>query len=349
MTSLQNSLTASPENLIPLNNLDEMFKPLADLHEREFSYLRLSVTEVCNYSCNYCLPDGYQCESKTQPLSVEEIKHLISVLAQKGIKKVRITGGEPSLRRDLSDIIRVIKNTPGIEQVALTTNGYKLEERITSWVKAGLDSINISVDSLDPEMFKLITGHNRLEKILAGLKKAQSLNMKSIKVNAVLLKEYNLNQFDQFISWIKETPISLRFIELMETSDNREYFHKNHVSGESIEKRLKDSGWVKKDRGPLAGPANEYAHPDYQGNMGLIMPYSKDFCDSCNRLRVSSSGQLHLCLFGEQGLPLRHLCQHDDPKALQQQIIEYVKQKKVSHFLQQGETGATKHLAMIGG
>lgn len=349
MTSLQNSLTAATENLIPLNNLDEMFKPLADLHEREFSYLRLSVTEVCNYSCNYCLPDGYQCESKTQPLSVEEIKHLISVLAQKGIKKVRITGGEPSLRRDLSDIIRVIKNTPGIEQVALTTNGYKLEERITSWVKAGLDSINISVDSLDPEMFKLITGHNRLEKILAGLKKAQSLNMKSIKVNAVLLKEYNLNQFDQFINWIKHTSISLRFIELMETSENREYFHKNHVSGESIEKRLKDSGWVKKDRGPLAGPANEYAHPDYQGNMGLIMPYSKDFCASCNRLRVSSTGKLHLCLFGESGHDLRHLLNNNKQTALSKHVDQCLSKKTAQHDLAKNNTGSTRHLAMLGG
>lgn len=349
MTSFQGKSIADSSNLIPINNLDEMFKPLTDHHDREFSYLRLSVTEVCNYRCNYCLPDGYQCETKNHPLSVDEIKQLMSVLAKKGIKKVRITGGEPSLRKDLSDIITVIKNTPGIEQVALTTNGYKLEERITDWVKAGLDSINVSVDSLNSEVFKHITGHNRLGQILAGLKKARSLNMTSIKVNAVLLKTYNLNQFDQFLNWIKHTPISLRFIELMETSDNRAYFHKNHVSGQSIEKRLQDSGWIKKDRGPLAGPANEYSHPDYQGDMGLIMPYSKDFCTSCNRLRVSASGKLHLCLFGESGHDLRHLLNKHQHTALSNRVDQCLSKKTAQHELAKNNTGSTRHLAMLGG
>lgn len=347
--SYNQNIEAIPSDLIPMSNLDTTFKPLIDQHDREFSYLRLSITEVCNYSCNYCLPDGYQCDSKTQPLTVDEIKNLIAVLAKKGIKKVRITGGEPSLRKDLSDIIRVVKSTPGIEQVALTTNGYKLEENIADWVDAGLDSINVSVDSLDPEIFKHITGHNRLSKILSGLKKAESLNMRSIKVNAVLLKEYNLDQFDQFVNWMKDTPYSLRFIELMETSDNRAYFHKNHVSGESIEERLQASGWTKRNRSQLAGPAKEYTHPDYQGSMGLIMPYSKDFCASCNRLRVSSTGKLHLCLFGESGYDLRDLLDNKRTAELSQHVDQCLSNKTPQHNLADNNTGSTRHLAMLGG
>ena len=135
----------------------------------------------------------------------------------------------------------------------------------------------------------------------------------------------------------------------METSENREYFHKNHVSGESIEKRLKDSGWVKKDRGPLAGPANEYAHPDYQGNMGLIMPYSKDFCASCNRLRVSSTGKLHLCLFGESGHHLPNLLNYNKQTGLCKHVDQRLSKKTAQHDLAKNNTGSTRHLAMLGG
>lgn len=345
---------------IEVKSLDTAVPGLAllqDQYKREFSYLRLSITDVCNYSCNYCLPDGYQCDKDAGevPLTVAEIKTLVSAFAKKGIRKVRITGGEPSLRKDLVDIIKVIKQTPGIQQVALTTNGYKLEENIESWVSAGLDSLNLSIDSLDPKMFQLITGHNRLQKILNGLEKALTLNLKSIKVNAVLLKSYNLSEFDHFLNWIKHTPISLRFIELMETSDNREYFHNNHVRGSDIESQLLKDGWVINVPTKTAGPAKEFTHPEYQGSIGLIMPYSQDFCKSCNRLRISSTGKLHLCLFGEGGEDLRaFINQGDQTQAydeltLSQAIDQALTDKPQQHYLDQNNTGSTRHLAMLGG
>lgn len=324
---------------------------LHDQYQREFSYLRLSITDVCNYSCNYCLPDGYQCESKpaNAPLNVHEIKNLVRVFANKGIKKVRITGGEPSLRKDLSQIIEVIKQTPGITEVAMTTNGYKLAENIEGWVSAGLDILNVSIDSLDPRMFQLITGHNRLTKIMDGLAIAQTLPLKAIKVNAVLLKTYNLAEFEHFLNWIKTTPITLRFIELMETGDNRDYFAANHVSGQAIKNQLISQGWLQKQRGPHAGPAQEFSHPDYLGSIGLIMPYSTDFCKSCNRLRVSSSGKLHLCLFGDGGEDLRPLLQDASQQPLQQAIDSALMHKPAQHYLAQHQTGTTAHLAMLGG
>lgn len=324
---------------------------LHDAHGREFSYLRLSVTDVCNFRCNYCLPDGYECDKDAaqQPLTLSEIEQLVTLFAQKGIRKVRITGGEPSLRKDLPAIIKMVKNIAGIEKVALTTNGYKLTEKIQSYVDAGLDALNVSIDSLDPAVFHMITGHNRLKEIMAGLDKALALGLKTLKVNAVLLKSYNFNEFERFLNWIKDTPISLRFIELMETSDNREYFHANHVSGEEIQQRLEKSGWMQKIRAQNAGPAMEYQHADYQGSIGLIMPYSKDFCSTCNRLRISSLGKLHLCLFGEGGLDLRPYLAPGQEQLLSQVVDKGLQTKPETHYLQSNNTGTTRHLAMLGG
>ena len=323
---------------------------LQDNFARKFTYLRLSVTDVCNFKCSYCLPDGYEKPSSVcDPLNLNEIKTIARAFANLGTKKIRITGGEPSVRKDLTDIIRICSETKGIETVALTTNGYKLDKYIEQWVGAGLTNLNVSIDSLDPKMFKQICGQNRLTEIFAGLDKAAKLGLNKIKVNVVLMKQYNQNEFNQYLEWIKDKPISLRFIELMQTGDNKQFFMDNHISGETLKQQLLDSGWTRVISESHAGPAQEFSHTDSLGKVGLIMPYSKDFCATCNRLRISSQGKLHLCLFGEEGLPIRQWCQQEESEALEQKIVEYLKLKKVSHFLQDGNSGSTRHLAMIGG
>jgi cyclic pyranopterin phosphate synthase len=325
---------------------------LQDEFGRRFFYLRLSVTDVCNFRCNYCLPNGYQKPSNTDcqsPLSLSEIQQIAHAFAELGTQKIRITGGEPAIRRDLPQIIAACKSTAGIRSVGITTNGYKLPKHIKSWIDAGLDRINVSIDSLDPRMFHTITGHDRLDEVLSGLFKAYELGLSSIKINAVLMRQFNAGEFAAYLNWIKDKPFTLRFIELMQTGDNTEFFKQNHIAGETIRQQLIEQGWTRIIRSQTAGPAQEFSHPDYLGRIGLIMPYSKDFCNSCNRLRISSQGKLHLCLFGEQGLPLRELCQSKDSNSLQQKIVEYVSQKKVSHLLHQGNSGSTRHLAMLGG
>lgn len=323
---------------------------LQDRFGREFHYLRLSVTDVCNFRCSYCLPDGYQGKPDQAFLSLDEIRRIASAFAAAGTTKIRITGGEPSVRRDLPDIIAAIKNTAGINKVVITTNGYKLPERIDSWAKAGLDGINVSIDSLDPSVFQAITGHGKLQELLDGLDRAIDLGIAAVKVNAVLLRDYNDKQLEAFLNWIRHKPITLRFIELMQTGDNAEFFNKHHVAGENLRNRLLTQGWTPALRGKDAGPAQEFHHPNFLGRVGLIMPYSKDFCATCNRLRVSSTGQLHLCLFSENGLDLRPLLQHDEQ---QQALLDFLRSqladKKVSHFLQDGFSGGTRHLAMLGG
>ncbi len=323
---------------------------LQDKLGRQFHYLRLSITDVCNFKCTYCLPDGYQCDTSREFLSVDEIRRLVAAFAELGTSKIRITGGEPALRKDLTEIIKVCKSTPGIKQVAMTTNGFNLENKVSEWTQAGLDALNVSIDSLKPEVFKLITGHDKLTSILRGLAKAEALGLNSIKVNTVLMQQYNASQFDEYLNWLKTNAYTLRFIELMQTGDNLSFFEQNHVSGESLKQKLLSQGWSSVIRDKAAGPAQEFYHPDYAGKIGLIMPYSKDFCASCNRLRMSALGQLHLCLFTEHGIDMRTLLQQDEQKeSLKQALRLALADKTPSHLLQQGETGITQHLAMIGG
>jgi cyclic pyranopterin phosphate synthase len=322
---------------------------LTDNFGRKFYYLRLSITDVCNFRCNYCLPDGYSCDHDRDFLSFDEIKRVARAFAEMGTEKIRITGGEPSLRKDLPEIIAACKQTPGIKKVAITTNGYKLPEHLSGWLDAGIDAINISIDSLDPRMFHSITGHNKLPHILKGIDMALADGRASIKINTVLMREFNGYDIQTYLDWLKETPVTLRFIELMQTGDNQEFFDAQHVQGSRIKQNLILDGWLPVINEKSSGPAQEFYHPDYKGKIGLIMPYSKDFCNSCNRLRVSSLGKLHLCLFTEEGLSLKDHLQQDDVEPLKQHIAAMMTDKKATHFLQEKLTGATKNLAMLGG
>ena len=321
---------------------------LEDKFGRRFYYLRLSITDVCNFKCEYCLPDGYEAEGDRHFLSVSEIKQIATSFANLSTSKIRITGGEPSLRKDLPEIISVCANTKGIEHVAITTNGYKLPDHIHQWVDAGLNSLNVSIDSLDPRLFNSITGHDKLSVILNGIDKALDLGVK-VKVNAVLMRQFNHGELQNFLQWLKTTPVTLRMIELMQTGDNDPFFKKNHVSGEPIKQQLLEQGWIPKLREKTAGPAQEFYHPEYKGSIGLIMPYSKDFCSSCNRLRISAKGKLHLCLFADQGLDLRSIIQQQNSELLENELVALLGDKEATHWLQDGITGATKHLAMLGG
>ena len=324
--------------------------PLQDSFGRKFPYLRLSVTDACNFRCQYCLPDGYQKQDNMKFLSVEEITRLVKAFAGIGMWKIRLTGGEPTIRKDFLEIATNIAKIPGIREIAVTTNGYHLAKQAQDYYDAGITALNVSIDSLNHIRFKNITGHDRLELIIDGLDKAKQAGFKRIKINAVLLKGINDDELDSFLTWIKNEPISVRFIELMQTGQNLEYFHAHHLSGEVILQSLRDRGWTEAPRKEGAGPAIEMKHDQYQGSVGVISPYSKDFCKSCNRLRVTARGELMLCLFGSKAYNLRQYLRSDDQMLeLQDKIQELLHFKTASHYLQQGNTGITPHLASIGG
>jgi cyclic pyranopterin phosphate synthase len=185
---------------------------------------------------------------------------------------------------------------------------------------------------------------------LDGLDACHKAGFESVKINTVLLKGYNDNELDDFIAFVQDKPISLRFIELMRTGGNQAYFSEHYLSGTRVTERLLAQGWRMKPRVDGAGPAQEFEHVKSMGTIGLIAPYSKDFCKSCNRLRMSAKGMLHLCLFGEGGYSLRHLLQSDDQQEeLQEKIMGLMNFKKSAHFLHDNNSGVRDHLASIGG
>jgi len=324
---------------------------LADAFGRRFPYLRLSVISACNFRCSYCLPQGYRAApGAPAPLSLEETSRLLHGFARLGMHKLRITGGEPSLRRDLTDILRVAAAVPGLDKLAMTTNGTLLSRRLDAWMDAGLTAINVSVDSLDRACFARITGRDHLEELLHGVDLALARRMPSVKLNAVLLRGVNDGQLPAWLEYLREHPVGVRFIELMQTGDNLAFFRRHHVDVEPLGRQLLDAGWQMLPRAADAGPAREYAHPEYAGRIGLIAPYSRDFCAGCNRLRVTASGDLRLCLFGEFGIPLRPLLQRDDQlDELVQRVGGQIGRKQHGHFLRQGRTGITPNLAATGG
>jgi len=324
---------------------------LEDRHGRRFEYLRLSLTDMCNFRCSYCLPDGYR-KARGAPsnLSIDEIRRLVEAFAELGLWKVRLTGGEPTLRREFLEIARTITAIQGIRKVAVTTNGYRLAARAQSYSDAGISAINISMDSLKPERFRAITGHDRLNEILDGIAACRAAGISSVKLNSVLLKGLNDDELDDFLAFVVEHGLTLRFIEVMRTNDNPGYFVAHHLPGTYISERLVELGWQKQARQVGAGPAIEYINPHGPGRIGIIAPYSKDFCASCNRLRVSATGKLHLCLFGDAGIDLRPLLQQDSQKdELNARLQRLVTTKAPAHLLHQGNSGATPHLASIGG
>lgn len=324
---------------------------LYDGHGRRFEYLRLSLTEVCNFRCSYCLPDGYR-KPAGQPanLSVDEIRRLVTAFAGLGLWKVRLTGGEPSLRRELIEIAQTVAAVPGIRKLAMTTNGYRLAERAASYADAGITALNISADSLVPERFAAITGHDRLDEVLAGIAAARAAGIGSIKLNSVLMRGVNDDELGSFIAFVTEHDLTLRFIEVMRTNDNPDFFDAHHLAGSVIEARLVQAGWQRLPREAGSGPAIGFAAPGGRGQIGIIAPYSKDFCTNCNRLRVSAKGKLHLCLFGDFGIDLRPLLQDDAQlEELTQRIMALTASKAPQHRLHQGNSGATPHLASIGG
>lgn len=323
---------------------------IEDRFGRRFPYLRLSVTDACNFSCSYCLPDGYAKAHAEKYLSVVETAKLVTAFAELGTWKVRLTGGEPTIRPDFVDLARAVSGVKGVRNVSVTTNGYKLPERAKSFFDAGIRNINISIDSLDPRRFHEITGHDRLAEVVEGVQECAAVGFRKIKINAVLLKGINDDELDGFLDFISARDLSLRFIELMQTGDNLAYFRKHHLPATVVREKLAARGWSPMPREEGAGPAVEYAHKDYRGRIGIISPYAKDFCATCNRLRVSSRGDLHLCLFGEGGYALRHLLQDDGMKdELKETILRLMNFKKSAHFLHDGNTGARPHLASIGG
>ncbi|MDC0534957.1 GTP 3',8-cyclase MoaA [Francisellaceae bacterium] len=327
---------------------------LSDKFGRRFNYLRLSITDVCNFRCQYCLPNGY-CGSKTEResfLNVTEISHLLAALTELGLKKIRLTGGEPTLRKDFIDIVSCIKKYEPIKQIAVTTNAYTLYKFAQEYKDAGITNVTISLDSLTQAQFSKITQTLYYSNVIKSIDAAIEAGFSTIKLNAVLLK--GLNDTDEeithFFNYVKNKSITVRFIEMMETGDNHDDYRQFFSSTEKINDKLYQEGWQLVTKSITAGPAREYEHPGFEGKIGIISPYSKIFCSDCNRIRVNSKGNLHVCLFDKCAKNLRHLLQHESQKMeLINFIVKAFSNKDISHFLHDNIIGGDKHFSSIGG
>lgn len=325
---------------------------LVDNFHRQLSYLRLSITDFCNFRCDYCLPNGYTANAGKRPdneLSVSEIDILIQAFAKLGTTKVRLTGGEPSIRQDLPRIIELAKQTQGIQTVAVSSNGYRLAKHLSDWQTAGLNQLNISIDSFDPTIFKKITGFDILPTLLQDMDTLLATTDIKLKLNGILMADTAFDNLQSVLSFVKNRPVTYRFIEFMQTSDNKALFFAQHSSGQLIKDFLLQNGWQSQRRASDAGPAIEYRHADYVGGIGLIEPYAPQFCDNCNRLRVSSQGKVHLCLFDNGSYDVRGFLANGDVDGLVHALQSLMPIKPEHHLLKQNDSGIMANLSMIGG
>src|SRR5215510_4376781 len=275
---------------------------LRDSYNRPIRDLRVSLTDRCNFRCFYCLPHGEPpFAPKEQMLSYEEIEYVCDIFVSLGIEKIRLTGGEPMLRRDIETIIRKLTRlkTSGLQDLALTTNGYYLPERAQSLKDAGLDRVTISLDSLKRDVFKRMTGVDVLDKVLAGIAAAKAAKLEPIKINAVIVRGHNEDEVGDFAAFAREHDVKMRFIEFMPLDSGHEWSRQDVVSGKEICERSSERfPLVRVDVPRGSETSSRYRFADgAPGEIGIIAPVTQPFCGACSRIRLTSDGQIRTCLF----------------------------------------------------
>jgi cyclic pyranopterin phosphate synthase len=273
---------------------------------RRINYLRMSITDLCNLRCGYCT---YWQEFERLPpgeiLSYEEMLRLAAVAAKIGIRKIRITGGEPLVRREVVGFLQSLHQVPGIEEVCLTTNGVLLPELAPALYEAGLRHLNISLDTLCRERYREITGRDNCQEVMAGLQLALALGFQPLKINCVVLKGINEDELIDLALLARDYPIQVRFIELMPTV-SQEWWERHFLPMSAVHQRLAELGQMSPViTAATAGPARIFRISGFQGELGFISPMSDHHCSSCNRLRLTASGILRPCLFRETGIDLK--------------------------------------------
>lgn len=275
---------------------------MLDKHRRNINYLRLSLTDRCNLRCIYCMPEeGIQFVSHHEILTYEEILDIVNLCIQKGIRKVRLTGGEPLVRKGVIGFIQRLCSLDGLEEITLTTNGVLLKEYAASLRECGICRINVSMDTLKPERFRQITRRNFFRQVWEGIETAESVGLNPIKINMVAIKGMNADEITDFARLTYRKPYHVRFIELMPVGERNAWSSEQFISIREIRDRIQSLGpLLPVNSGPLDGPANRYALKNARGEIGLIGALSHHFCENCNRLRLTSDGHLRGCLFSDR-------------------------------------------------
>ncbi|RLB42855.1 MAG: GTP 3',8-cyclase MoaA [Deltaproteobacteria bacterium] len=280
---------------------------LVDAFRRNIDYLRISVTDRCNLSCLYCVPQGKLVKLRHQDiLRYEEIIRIARTAISIGIKKIRVTGGEPLVRKGLVGFIRSLGQLQGLQDLSITTNGTLLEEKLEQLWDAGIRRLNISLDTLKREKYRHITGADKFDAVWASIEKAAELGFSPIKINIVAMKNVNDDEIEQFGSLSMTKPYHVRFIEYMPMGTEPSHLRPEYIPSAEIKKRLETLGELQPiGKSPLDGPAERYRFKDGKGEIGLISPMTNHFCRSCNRLRLTASGCLRPCLLSSREIDIR--------------------------------------------
>jgi len=326
---------------------------MKDSYGREINYLRLSLTDRCNLRCVYCMPmDGLTFLPNPELLTADELEQVVRAAVDVGFYKVRLTGGEPTLRHDIVDIVRRLTRIDGVEQLVMTTNGYRLPNLAKNLAAAGMKRVNIHVDSLTKDTISKVMRLGTLDKAWAGIRAAEEAGLTPIKLNAVITRGYNDDSAVELARLSLEKPWQIRFIELMPFGGPTEIQLHHYVSSEEVQ------SWIEKEFGPLFpvnnghldGEARVYRLPGAAGTIGFISPVSNPYCDDCNRMRVTADGRLRMCLLSDKEINFRHVLRnggsHADLVALFQRAI---RAKPVGHQLKNGQFAENRTMSQIGG
>ncbi|PLY01899.1 MAG: GTP 3',8-cyclase MoaA [Desulfuromonas sp.] len=316
---------------------------LQDRFGRTIEYLRLSVTDRCNLRCLYCMPDeGVDSIGHNRVMSYEEMGRVAAAAVRLGVRKIRVTGGEPLVRRGLVNFIRTLADLPGSPEVVLTTNGLLLAEHAGALKAAGLSRVNVSLDTLHEERFKRITRRDGLIQVLAGLEAAKDVGLTPIKVNMVPIRGFNEDEIADFARLTLNRRCDVRFIEFMPVRDDLGFNADQRISEDEILDQLEKVGEllsVENSNGALDGPARMYRYPDGQGQIGIITAVSRHFCGSCNRLRLTADGRLRPCLMSDDEIDLLAGLRSDAFSAarIEELLLEAANAKPAGHHLEAGE------------
>ncbi len=323
---------------------------MRDQFGRSIEYLRISVTDRCNFRCLYCMPEqGLPWLPKQEILSYEEIADVVRQLAPLGLRRIRISGGEPTIRPNLDELIRMIKAVPGVEDIALSTNGARLPRIARLYREAGLDRVNISADSLRPERIKAIARRDLGFDPVEAARAASDAGLGPVKINVVVMRGINDDEIGDFARLTLEHDWHVRFIELMPVGELRELTFEHVVPSTEVLQRIAALGALTADPGPARGngPAAYHRLAGARGTIGVITPMTHTYCETCNRVRLTANGRLRTCLFGDHEVDLRTPLRAGEPLA--PHFERALAEKPREHALLQLKVGGLRALSQVGG
>ncbi|WP_394202754.1 GTP 3',8-cyclase MoaA [Shewanella waksmanii] len=325
---------------------------IVDTFGRTVEYLRLSVTDRCDFRCVYCMSEDPCFLDREQVLSLEELAWIGQAFTELGVKKIRLTGGEPLVRTDCDQLVKLLGALPGLQELSMTTNGSRLTRFADEMKQSGLSRLNISLDTLKPELFTQLTRNGKLERVIAGIDAAKAAGFNRIKINAVILRGQNDDEVLDLIEFCRDRELDIAFIEEMPLGIIDERKKSRHCSSDEVKAIINQRYALHLSDKRTGGPARYYTMPGSNIHVGFISPHSNNFCHECNRVRVTVEGRLLLCLGNENSVDLKAIVRQypGDIERLKAAILAAIKLKpKEHHFGSEGETQILRFMNATGG